>query len=162
LQEKLGDLMRTLVCALAFATAVMPHMAFASGAVAVTAGVNVSKVGWSYGTVVGRQSEEDASAAALEKCRSSRDAAANPKLRKACVVSRTFHDQCAAIAMDPGAGTPGVGWAIAPTMQAAETQAIANCREVAGPSRQKFCQVAVNNGGDNVGQAAVNCDGSAK
>jgi hypothetical protein len=64
--------------------------------------------------------------------------------------------------MDPGAGTPGVGWAIAPTMQTAETQAIANCREVAGPNRGKFCQVSINYGGANVGHPAVNCDGSAK
>ena len=129
--------MRTLVWALAFAAAVVPHSGFAAGAIAVTDGVNVRKVGWSYGSVVGRPSDEDANAAALEKCRSSLDAAKSAALRKACVVTRTFHDQCAAIAMDPGAGTPGVGWGIAPTQDAAEAQAIASCRETAGPSRRK-------------------------
>jgi Domain of unknown function (DUF4189) len=162
LQEKLGDLMRKLVWALALATAVVPHSGFATGAIAVTDGVNVAKVGWSYGTVVGHPSEDDASTAALAKCRSSLDAAKSPALRKACVVTQTFHDQCAAIAMDPGAGTPGVGWGIAATMQAAENQALEKCRATAGPSRAKFCQVAINNAGDNAGQAAVNCDGSAK
>jgi uncharacterized protein DUF4189 len=129
-----GGVMRTLLWALAFATVVIPHSTFAAGASAIAADVNIAKPGWSYGTTSG-QSEEEARAGALEKCRSSRDAAAIPALRKACVVTRTFHDQCVAIAMDPGAGTPGVGWAIAPTPKEAETQAIANCRKVAGPSR---------------------------
>jgi hypothetical protein len=149
--------MRILVCVLALATAVVPHSGVAMGAIAVTDGVNVSKVGWSYGTVVGHPSAEDAGAAALVKCRSSLDAAKSPKLRKACVVTQTFHDQCAAVAMDPGAGTPGVGWGIGPTIQAAESQALEKCRATAGSSREKFCQVAVNNAGDSVGQAAVNC-----
>jgi hypothetical protein len=161
-KKNLGDLMRTLVWALALATAVVPHSGFATGAIAVTEGVNVGKMGWSYGTVVGHPDEQDASTAALEKCRSSKDAASSPKLRKACVVTETFHDQCAAVAMDPGAGTPGVGWGIGPTMQAAESQALEKCRATAGPSREKFCQVAINNAGEAVGKAAVNCDGSAK
>jgi hypothetical protein len=46
------------------------------------------------------------------------------------------------VAFDPQAGTPGAGWAVAPTREAAESQALAECIGVAGPGRRDFCKIS--------------------
>ena len=64
---------------------------------------------------------------------------AEAAIRALCTVVTAFHHQCAVVAQDPAAGTPGIGWAIAPTLQAATKQAMANCMATAGKSRRQFC-----------------------
>jgi hypothetical protein len=65
----------------------------------------------------------------------------------------TFSNQCAAEAIDPKDGTPGFGWAIADTPEQAKSQALANCRDTAGPDRQDACVVPDN---------GIWCDGRAR
>jgi hypothetical protein len=57
--------------------------------------------------------------------------------RALCAIVANFHDQCVAVAEDPQAGTPGVGWSIADTLPKAE--ALAKCKATAGPGRQGAC-----------------------
>ena len=53
--------------------------------------------------------------------------------------------------MDPKDATPGVGWAIAPNLQAASRGALAKCVATAGNDRHDACKVT-----------HAKCDGSAK
>jgi Domain of unknown function (DUF4189) len=109
----------------------------ADGALAVGVPSDVAKDGFAYGRNVNSPTEAAARARALELCQHAHDA--SDEARRVCTVVQGFHRQCVSVAMDPKAGTPGVGWAIAPTKQAAEKQALANCRATAGASRQQFC-----------------------
>ena len=59
-----------------------------------------------------------------------------------CQLVGAFKSECYGIAMDPKAGTPGAGWAIAATKTMAEQRAIDNCKETAGSDRREFCEVA--------------------
>lgn len=160
--------MRTQAWALAFITIILlPRPATAAGALAVGVPSDVAKGGFTYGSGLDKPSEDEARETALKACRGSRDAVKDPKLASLCVVVGTFHDQCFAIAWDPKPGTPGVGWAISPTKQAADSQALANCRATAGKGRRDYCVVdataqyvagaASSNGGNG-----NKCDGSAK
>ena len=45
--------------------------------------------------------------------------------------------------MDPKAGTPGAGWAIAATNTIAEQRAMENCKATAGSDRREFCKIEV-------------------
>jgi hypothetical protein len=149
--------MRAHVLALAFVAAFpfAPSPTVAEGALAIALPSDVAKGGFAYGRSANWRSEDEARADALKFCRES---ATEPKLRSLCAVIDTFRDQCAAIAMDPKAGTPGVGWAIAATRQAAERQALTQCRDTAGSSRRDFCEVD-----KGVGSVTGTlCDGSAR
>jgi hypothetical protein len=53
--------------------------------------------------------------------------------------------------MDPKDATPGVGWAIAPSLKAASRGALAKCVATAGSGRRDACKVT-----------HAKCDGSAK
>jgi uncharacterized protein DUF4189 len=68
----------------------------------------------------------------------------NPsKAQKACNVVGDFTNACVAVAVNGTVSTPstGVGWAIAPTPDAAEKQATANCRSMAGKKRPEGCYI---------------------
>jgi hypothetical protein len=65
---------------------------------------------------------------AIEACRSTSDAKNDPTLRGLCKLIQKFKNRCGTDAMDPKAGTPGVGWAVAATSQKAEAEALAKCR----------------------------------
>jgi hypothetical protein len=73
------------------------------------------------------------------------------KARARCDVVTTFSNKCAAVALDPKDGTPGVGWATGDTQKHADDEALARCRSVAGAARRDFCKIT--------DQA---CDGAAK
>jgi hypothetical protein len=149
--------MRTQVLALAFIAASLfaPSSTVADGALAIGLPSDVAKAGFVYGRSANWKSEDEARTDALKSCRESTK---NPQLRALCAVIGTFHDQCAAVAMDPKAGTPGVGWAISATRQTAESQALAKCRETAGASRRDFCEVDI-----GVGKVTGTlCGGSAR
>jgi hypothetical protein len=149
--------MRTHILALAFVAACLfaPSTTVAEGALAIALPSDVAKGGFAYGRSANWKSEDEARADALKLCRESATA---PQLRALCAVISSVRDQCVAVAMDPKAGTPGVGWAISANRQTAESQALAKCRETAGASRRDFCEVD-----KGVGKVTGTlCDGSAR
>lgn len=125
------------------------HGACAEGALAIALPKNVAKQGFAAGVSTNYATREEAEQGALERCQNEKS---SPKAtRKLCRVIETFRDRCAAIALDPKAGTPGAGWAISSTKSNAESDAIAACEKTAGRARRSFCKVT-----------AVRCDGTAE
>ena len=115
--------------------------ALADGAVAI--GIppsGVAKAGFAWGRNVNSPSVEAASNRALDNCRIAKDA--SPEARQMCGLFMSFNNQCVALALDPAAGTPGVGWAVAPQKETAERQALANCRKTAGAGRENACVIS--------------------
>jgi hypothetical protein len=113
----------------------------AAGALAVGLPPDVVKGGFTYGYSTGYSDVNQAEAHALDSCRTTKDASTDPKLRSLCKVIQDFTNQCVAVAMDPQAGTPGVGWSVANDLHAAEAQALGKCEETAGPGRRAACVV---------------------
>ncbi len=114
-----------------------PVPAAADGALAVGVPADVVKDGFAYGRNINSPDPKAASDRALELCRTAKDS--TDAARKLCTIVMAFHAQCVSVAMDPKAGTPGVGWAVAPTRDAADQQALSNCMATAGPDRRQFC-----------------------
>jgi Domain of unknown function (DUF4189) len=133
---------RRRVLALWLAGAMLwPHAAAADGALAVGLPGDVAKEGVAMGWVINSENEGWARARALQFCLEFMDAP--PATRALCKVIKTFRGECVAIALDPEAGTPGVGWAVAAAVKKAESDALAACVNTAGAERQKFCKVTV-------------------
>jgi hypothetical protein len=132
----------------ALAAAILrPIPGSADGAIAVGLPPDVVKQGFAYGYVTDYPDPNQADVQALKKCRETTIDAVRPL----CAVIQDFKNQCVAVAMDPQAGTPGVGWAVAPDSHAAEARALAKCERTAGPGRRAACAVDHSS-----------CDGSAK
>ena len=129
----------------------LPGVARADGAIAVGLPNDVAAQGVSSFIYVGAQNMADARREALVGCKTKTPASQAPKAL--CKVAATFRNQCAAEAFDPEDGTPGFGWAIADTLAEAKRDALANCRDTAGPGRQDKCIVPPN---------GFNCDGRAR
>ena len=127
-----------------------PHRATAEGAIAVGQPKDVAKEGYAYAYSTGKVDTKTATTEALETCRKPGNGKSDQG-RKLCKVVGTFTNQCVAVAMDPGKGTPGVGWAIGGTLQLARDQAIEKCKATAGAGRQESCVI------DN-----SRCDGEKK
>jgi hypothetical protein len=140
-----------LVVALLFCAITMPHAGHAAGALAVALPPDVAKGGFSYGYSNGHDDADTADAKALSACRTTKDASNDANLRNLCKVILDYANKCIAVSMDPAAGTPGVGWAIAADKRTAEHQALAKCEATAGPGRAAACVV------DHSG-----CDGSGQ
>jgi uncharacterized protein DUF4189 len=130
--------MQVLACVAALA-AIRPSLAVADGAIAVGLPKDVARQGVALGTSWNYDSPEGARARALQECLSFQDAPADT--RKLCKVVQTFKGACVAVALDPQAGTPGVGWAVAPTRYDADTSAMQKCKDTAGAGRQQFCKI---------------------
>ncbi len=118
--------------------------AWAYGALAVGVPSNVAVDGFAYGTNVDSPSEDVARDTALSNCKgtnpnSTVNSQPSGPAQKLCTLVTTFHLQCVAVAEDPAAGTPGVGWAVAPTLESATEQAMNNCKATAGEARAQFC-----------------------
>ena len=128
-----------------------PAAAATAGALAVALPADVAKSGFSYGYSNNNTDDAHAQAAALNACRTTKDAANDVNLRSLCKVVLNYSNKCIAVSMDPQAGTPGVGWALANDLQTAERQALAKCQDTAGPGRRAACVV------DHSA-----CDGNAK
>jgi Domain of unknown function (DUF4189) len=124
-----------------------PVSGSADGALAVGLPPDVVKQGFAYGYVTDYPDPNQADAQALKKCRDTTIAGVRPL----CEVIQDFKNQCVAVAMDPQAGTPGVGWSVAPDLHTAEAQALSKCESTAGPGRRAACAVDHSS-----------CDGSAK
>jgi TIR domain-containing protein/uncharacterized protein DUF4189 len=116
-----------------------PATSASAGALAVALPADVAKSGFSYGYSNNYADAAQAAAHALDACRTTKDAAKDANLRSLCKVVLNYSNQCVAVAMDPEAGTPGVGWAVANDLQSAENQALAKCQETAGPGRRAAC-----------------------
>ena len=121
----------------------------AAGAVALGLPSDVAKEGVSIFTQVDSRTSEEAKTSALAGCKSNGSQTA----RDLCKIVATFQNQCVAEALDPQNGTPGFGWAMAETSGEAKSQALANCRDTAGPTRQEACVIP---------DKGLWCDGSAK
>src|SRR5256885_885179 len=93
----------------------------AAGALAIGYPESVSKAGFAYGFAYNNKTTGEARDAALEACRTTQAAPASAK--SLCTIVGTFRGECVAIAMDPKAGTPGVGFAIAANKDVAEARA---------------------------------------
>lgn len=120
--------------------------AFADGAVAVgIPPAGVANGGFAWGRSTNNPSVEIASTLAMSECRAAKGS--NDEARKACQLMMSFSNQCVALAMDPYDSTPGVGWAVAPQKEVAESDALANCRKTAGAGREQACVIS-----------DVNCD----
>ena len=130
---------------LTLATLVGPA-ALADGAVAVGQPRDIAADGWSIGMSGNYQNEAEARKRALDECRTSKDAP--QATRNLCKIVRTFKKACVAAALDPKAGTPGAGWALAASRPEAEQAALAACRKTAGKGREDSCIIS-----------AVQCDG---
>jgi hypothetical protein len=140
-----------LFCLLFCGAAMLPRAGHAAGALAVALPPDVAKGGFSYGYSNDNSDSDTADNKALNACRSTKDATKDPKLRALCKVFVDYGNSCIAVSMDPAAGTPGVGWAIAGDLRTAEKIALNRCEATAGPGRTQYCVV------DHSG-----CDGNAK
>jgi hypothetical protein len=138
------------LAALALVAAATERPCSAAGATAIALPSDISKQGVSIYTHVNSATPSEAKTKALDGCRKQADSDA---LRALCKVVATFSNQCVAQAFDPQAGTPGFGWALAGDSVSAKNQALANCRDTAGPTRQDACVVPSN---------GLWCDGRAK
>jgi hypothetical protein len=128
-----------------------PSQSRADGALAVGLPPDVVKGGFTYGYSNNNADANHAEAKALDACRTTKDAANDVKLRSLCKIIQDYSNQCVAVAMDPAAGTPGVGWAVANDLLTAERQALGKCMDTAGPGRRAACVVDHSS-----------CDGNAK
>jgi hypothetical protein len=142
---------RAICTAIGLAAAAAPATSFAAGALAVALPPDVAKGGFSYGYANDKADDETAAARALELCRTTKDASNDPKLRSLCKVIMNYSDKCVAVAMDPAAGTPGVGWAVAVDKHSAEHDALIKCEATAGQGRAAACEISHSD-----------CDGSAQ
>lgn len=128
-----------------------PSQSRADGALAIGLPPDVVKGGFTYGYSNNNADANHAEAKALDACRTTKDAANDVKLRSLCKIIQDYSNQCVAVAMDPAAGTPGVGWAVANDLLSAERQALGKCMDTAGPGRRAACVVDHSS-----------CDGDAK
>ena len=123
----------------------------AAGAVALGQPSDIAKDGVAIYTFVKAASVELAKEKAMAGCKTLEQSSATSKAL--CKIVATFENQCVAEAIDPESGTPGFGWAMARNSKLAKEQALSNCRETAGPTRQNACIVEAR---------ALWCDGSAR
>jgi len=123
---------------LATAAVLATSPARADGALAVGSTSDVVRDGIAVGTSINYKTADEALEAALQRCH---DYKAAPKAAALCQSVGTFKGECYAVSFDPKAGTPGAGWAIAPTKALAEERALANCKITAGSVRAEFCRI---------------------
>jgi hypothetical protein len=85
-------------------------------------------------------SRAEAEARALSACQTFKDV--TEEVHALCKVIADFDNRCLATSLDPKAGTPGWGWAIADTQTAADDQALSMCRASAGGDRAPYCVIS--------------------
>lgn len=129
-----------LLAVLALVASLSPATARADGALAIGLPPDVARDGVAFGWAV-RLPRGEAERVALEQCRTAQGVP--DSARSLCRVFEAFSGSCVAVALDPEDGTPGFGWAIAPTKSGAEAQAMGDCQRTAGAARQAFCAISV-------------------
>jgi uncharacterized protein DUF4189 len=138
---------KLLYIILATAITVSPNMSLAAGAVVEGIAPGGAQNGYSIGFNVNSANENAAKKSAMAACKTQ----GNKASQKECRVVKTFVDQCVTATQDPKPGTPGVGWAVKPTKQEADAEALSHCRDTAGKERQDYCT-----------DSTTKCDGNAK
>ena len=118
---------------------VSPGIARAEGALAVGIARGGVAKGYATGFAINQPTVKAARSNAVEQCK--RTKSSNADAKSGCEVVVTFHNKCVAAAFDPQNGTPGAGWGIGTTQDAADSQALARCRAKAGADRAEFCAV---------------------
>lgn len=128
------------VAGIAFAMALaLAGPASAEGALAVGIARGGTAKGYATGFAINQPTVKAARSNAVEQCK--RTKSSNADAKSGCEVVVTFHNKCVASAVDPQSGTPGAGWGIGVSQQAADDQALARCRAKAGSERAEFCEV---------------------
>ena len=127
------------VCLLAVGT-MFPHASQAKSAFAAGIPDDVAVQGVALGTGYNYSTREGAEARALQECHAQTDAP--DATRALCKIVDHFDNRCLSVSLDPKAGTPGFGWAIADTEDGANDQALAICRQSAGSDRAPYCVVS--------------------
>lgn len=115
--------------------------ASAEAALAVGLPADVAKQGLAIGWALNHATKEAAQAEALRRCRDFRDAP--QATRDLCRVVESFDDRCVAVALDPDAGTTGVGWAVASKQDVAEDAAMDDCMESSTQKRRNSCRITL-------------------
>jgi hypothetical protein len=131
---------RARLVVIALATLLHPATARADGALAIGLPPDVARDGVAFGWAV-RLPRAEAERVALEQCRTAANVPSDT--RALCRVFESFSGSCVAVALDPEDGTPGFGWAIAPTKSGADAQALGDCQRTAGALRQSSCVVSI-------------------
>ena len=111
----------------------------AEGALAVGIARGGIAKGYATGFAINQPDVKAARNNAVEQCK--RTKSSNADARSACEVVATFRNKCVASAVDPESGTPGAGWGLGSSQDAADSQALSRCRAKAGTSRASFCEV---------------------
>ncbi len=119
-----------------------PEPAAAEGALAIGLPSDVARQGFASGYSYNAENSDSARKTALEYCHK---APTNEGARALCSIVETFRKKCVAVAMDPKAGTPGVGWSVAENKITAESEAMAKCAATAGDGRREACKVSNSN-----------------
>lgn len=120
-------------------TVLRPDAGNADAALAVGLPADVAKQGVAMGYALNYASKEEAQAEALKRCRAFKDAP--QATRDICKIVENFRDRCMAIALDPDAGTTGLGWSVSKKQELAEEIAMERCAETAGKKRRGFCRI---------------------
>jgi len=110
----------------------------ADGALAIGLPSDVAKQGFASAYSYDAENVDAARKTALDYCHR---APTNERARSLCSIVETFRHRCVAVAMDPKAGTPGVGWSVAESKSTAESEALARCAATAGDGRRDACQL---------------------
>lgn len=127
----------------------------AEGALAIGIVEGDPNKGLRHSMYVNEPNAEAATSSAMKDCRNAR----NPKTGQACKLIQSFHDQCAAVAVNGDAAATNdpviaVGWAIEADSATAISRAKAQC-DTMRKGRGKPCEI------DN-GSKSMFCDGKAK
>lgn len=120
-------------------TALHADRAGAEAALAVGLPADVAQKGLAVGWAINHATRKAAEAEALRRCREVKEAP--QAARDLCRIVESFDDRCLAVALDPEAGTTGVGWAVAASHKAAEAAAMEDCAEGAGQKRRSSCRI---------------------
>jgi hypothetical protein len=137
---KMGEVMKFVLLALIALAALWPRGADAMSAFAAGIPPNVAAQGVAFGDGYNFATRAAAEKKALDECQAQGDAPATT--RSLCTILAYFDNECLAVSIDPAAGTPGYGWAVAATSDLAKGLALGYCRQTAGPSRQDACVVS--------------------
>jgi len=129
-------------------TALATQPSWAISAFAAGVPDDVAKDGVALGEGHNFTSRDEAESRAINECRANKDS--SDAVHALCKIIDHFDNRCFAASLDPKAGTPGWGWAIADTAQQANDRALEMCRQSAGGDRAPYCVVS---------QSA--CDGNA-
>ena|ERR1700733_957722 len=127
-------------CLLA-STMLLPQTSEAKSAFAAGIPDDVAAQGVALGTGYNYGSRESAEARALQECKAQQDAP--QATRDLCKIVDHFDNRCIAISLDPKAGTPGFGWAVADSEDASNDQSLTMCRQSAGADRAPYCVVSL-------------------